>query len=282
MPGGHGFGEESTQLTSRVVSAYRRANLVWLVAAISAFVVAVVFAVMARVGSSAVSEAAAAALEGEASRIAAAIDASARGVRLEAEGIAKTPMLRAAILTDAATLADVVATEVRFEAKPGEMLEFFQVRGTTATSLLKLPPNASIEPLFGDRTRLDNVGGGLNVVAATPIVPQDADSDLTGQVVLSAPVDLAAVRNSLAQLASDAVLIGIGQPIPLIPKAGASGTPTVLPVKPSDEWKLGELSLQVTPRAARAAARWLDPASYGAAALASLLLLVFFLGRRRG
>lgn len=274
--------EERTDLTPRVVSAYRRANLVWLVGAIAAFTVAIVFAVMARVGSSAMTQASTAQIEGEADRIAAAIGTSARGAHMKAEGIAAAPMLRAAILTDAATVADVAATEVKFTAQPGEMLELFQVQDKKASSLLKLPDGAAIEPLFGTRTRLDNVGGGFNVVAARPIAPQDSASLITGQILLSMPVDLAEARNRLSQIADEAVLFGLGDPVILVAKRGGNGTkPISMPVKLDDEWKLGELTLQVTPRRAGAPAAWLDPVSYGAAGLASLLLLVWFIARRR-
>lgn len=277
------FEEDHTDLTPRVLGAYRRANLVWLIAAACVFLIAIVFAVVARVGVSAIHKASAAGIDSEAARVAAAIDSSARAAQLKADGIAATPMLRAAIVTDAATIADVVSTEVRVADKPGEVIEFFQVRDQTTTSLLKLPAGAPlIAPVMGRAMRLDNLGAdGLNLVVGSPITPNDAGSALTGQLVLSVPVELAEARKRLAEIAAEAVLYGAGDPIILVSTPGAAGAKINRAVRASDEWKLGELTVSVTPLASSGGATWLDPVSYVAAGLAALLLVIWFVARRR-
>src|SRR5882672_1397390 len=90
--------DENTDLTPRIVAAQRRANMVWLVGAIAAFLAAGGISLIA--GNDKTSSAA---IEVEAQRIAGAIDNSAKGAHVQADGIAGTPMLRAAIVTDAAT-----------------------------------------------------------------------------------------------------------------------------------------------------------------------------------
>lgn len=282
---GESFEEEHTQLTPRVLVAYRRATLVWLVAAACVFLVAIVLAVVARVGVSATHEASASGIDAEASRVAAAIDSSARAAQLKADGIAATPMLRAAIVTDGATIADVIATEVRIAGKPGEVMEFFQVRDKTPTSILKVPADAPAkQPLMGRAMRLDNLGAdGLNVVVGSPITPNDAGSAITGQLVLSVPVELAEARKRLAEIGSEGVLYGAGDPIILTSKPGATnrGPKISRAVRASDEWKLGELTISVTPHAQSGGASWLDPVSYVVAGIGALLLVVWFFARRR-
>lgn len=278
------FEEEHTDLTPRVLVAYRRATLVWLVGAACLFLVAIVLALVARVGVSATHQASASGIDTEASRVAAAIDSSARAAQLKADGIAATPMLRAAIVTDGPTIADVIATEVRITGKPGEVIEFFQVRDKTPTTILKLPANAAQQqPLMGRAMRLDNLGAdGLNLVVGSPITPNDADSPITGQLVLSVPIELAEARQRLAEIASEAVLYGAGDPIILISKPGTSGGPKISrAVRASDEWKLGELTMSVTPQAQTGGATWLDPVSYVAAGIGALLLVIWFVARRR-
>ena len=117
------------------------------------FVMAIVLVVVARVGVSATHQASASGIDTEASRMAAAIDSSARAAQLRADGIAATPMLRAAIVSDGATIADVV----RITGKPGEVIEFFQVRDKVPTTVLKLPADAA------DHARVED-----EAAAATP------------------------------------------------------------------------------------------------------------------
>ena len=66
---------------------------------------------------------AATALGDDASAVGAAIDAVANDVRLRAQGVASTPMLRAAIETDAATLQDMVHDGALFKPAAGEVVD---------------------------------------------------------------------------------------------------------------------------------------------------------------
>jgi len=271
--------DENTDLTPRIVLAQRRANLVWLVAAVGPILAAgITFLAGGGDKTSAV------ALEMEAQRIATAIDLSAKSAHVQADGVAMTPMVRAGIETDAATMADIARNEIRLSLKPGERLEIFQIRGSTSLTLVRWPPMATaVAPVAGRETRLENSGkGSLDVVAGSPIEPQNQQKrDIRGEVGLSIPVDLASARQRLSELSVEANLTGVGQPLALVSsEAGAAGAAQLsFPVQPSSEWKLPPLTLTASVAARRP--RWIAPARYACLALGGLMLIMFLSGLRR-
>ena len=276
--------DENTDLTPRIVLAQRRANLVWLIGAIGALV-----------GAGAVSFVAQrtdrntpVAVEIEAERIASAIDLSAKSAHVQADGVAMTPMVRAAIETDAATMNDVARNEIHLALNPGETLEVFQVRGGAPTTLLRWPASATaLRPVPGRGTRLENSGkSSLDVVAGAPIEPQGErrgkpTTSVEGEVAMSTPVDLALTRQRLSALVVEASLVGVGQPLVLTArKPGAGDTTQVsFPVQPSTDWKLPAMSLATEIASKRP--RWITPARYACVALAGMMLLLFVFGLRR-
>src|SRR6185503_9490505 len=108
--------DENTDLTPRAVLAQRRANLVWLVGAIGALVGAGAVSFVAQSSDRTTPVA----VEIEAERIASAIDLSAKSARVQADGVAMTPMVRAGIETDAATMNDIARNEIHLALQPGE------------------------------------------------------------------------------------------------------------------------------------------------------------------
>jgi hypothetical protein len=272
--------DEHTDLTPRIVLAQRRANLVWLVGAIGALVVAGGIAFVAEDSDKTTPVA----VEIEAERIAAAIDSSAKSAHVRADGVAMTPMVRAAIETDAATMDDIAKNEIHLALTPGETLEMFQIRGTSVATLLRWPADATpLRPITGHETRLENSGkSSLDVVAASPIQPQgDHKIGIEGEVELSVPVDLALTRQRLSALAVEASLIGVGEPLVLVANKGgaASGAPLTFPVQPSADWKLPPMTLAAA--IANKRPRWITPARYTCVALSGMLLLLFLFGLRR-
>jgi hypothetical protein len=258
--------------------------MVWLIGAIAAFVVAVGTTVMARMSTQATDHTTSVAIENEAVRIATAIDSSARSAHLQADGIAATPMLRAAIVTDAATMTDMVVTEVKFRPTVGEMLEIFQIRDKTKPiTMLRLPSTAgAIEPVMGRGTRLENTGkGGLDVVAGSPIIPNDETTGFTGQISLQVPVELGGARQRLTELVVDAQVIGAGEPVGLVDGKGATGVSISFDIQPNAEWGFGPLSLKVMPAKGQERAKWIGPVRYGSLGLGVVLLLLFVIGLRR-
>jgi hypothetical protein len=272
--------DENTDLTPRIVLAQRRANLVWLVGAIGALVAAGAVSFVAQRSDRTTPVA----IEIEAERIASAIDLSAKSAHVQAGGVAMTPMVRAAIETDAATMNDVAKNEIHLALNPGEALEVFQVRGESAITLLRWPASATpLRPVPGRGTRLENSGkSSLDVVAGAPIEPQgERRAAVGGEVAMSIPVDLALTRQHLSALVVEASLVGVGQPLALIaPRAGAGETTQVsFPVQPSTDWKLP--AMRLTAELANRRPRWITPARYACVALSGMMLLLFVFGLRR-
>lgn len=272
--------DENTDLTPRVVLAQRRANLVWLVGAIGALVAAGAVSFVAQSGDRTTPVA----VEIEAERIASAIDLSAKSAHVQADGVAMTPMVRAAIETDAATMNDVAKNEIHLALNPGETLEVFQVRGERATTLLRWPASATpLRPVSGHGTRLENSGkSSLDVVAGAPIDPQgERKAEVGGEVAMSIPVDLALTRQHLSALVVEASLVGAGQPLALVAARTGTGETTQVsfPVQPGADWKLP--TMRLTAEIASRRPRWIAPARYAFVALSGMMLLLFVFGLRR-
>jgi hypothetical protein len=276
--------DENTDLTPRVVLAQRRANLVWLVGAIGALVGAGAVSFVAQSSDRTTPVV----VEIEAQRIASAIDLSAKSAHVQADGVAMTPMVRAAIETDAATMADVAKNEIHLALNPGETLEVFQVRGGSPTTLLRWPASATpLRPVPGHGTRLENSGkSSLDVVAGAPIAPQgerqgEKNTGVEGEVAMSTPVDLALTRQRLSALVVAASLVGVGEPLVLIGHNADAGDTTQVsfPVQPSADWRLPTMNLNAELASRRP--RWIAPARYACVALSGAMLLLFVFGLRR-
>ena len=269
--------DEHTDLTPRIVQAERRANLVWLVGAIGALIAAGGVTFVASDDKTTP-----VAVEIEAQRIAAAIDLSAKSAHVQADGVAMTPMVRAGIETDAATMADIARNEIHLALNPGETLELFQSRGKTTQTLLRWPPSATaVQRIDGRETRLENSGkGSLHVVAGAPIEPQgQRKTDASGEVAIAIPVDLAPTRQRLSELVLEASLVGVGPPLALVPHRGGPGIRLMAVVRPSADWHLPAMTLAAT--VANKRPRWIDPARYGFVGLGAAMLVMFLVGLRR-
>jgi hypothetical protein len=271
--------DEHTDLLPRIVLARRRANLMWLVGAAGASIAAAGIGLFAGDGD----KTAPAAVEIEAARIAAAIDSAAKSAHVQADGVAMTPMVRAGIETDAATMVDIARNEIHLALRPGETLEVFQIRGKTIATMLRWPTNATpVRPIRGRATRLENSGkNSLDVVAGSPIEAQSERSTGTeGEVAMSIPVDLALTRQRLSELVVDASLVGIGEPLALVSNNGDRDGATLVkfPVEPSADWKLPPLTLEAALATARPG--WITPARYTCIVLCGIMLVLFLRGLR--
>ena len=252
----------------------RRSPMVWLAGAVLAAVIGVGVTILDRTMSSAGERTIAAALTADVEKLAATFESAARSAHLRADGIATTPMLRAAIETDAATLSDLANTEMVFTADRGEALEVFQFRGDRATSLLRIPKTAlSVQPLKGRSTRFQSDARGVTLAASAPISGYRAG--VTGGLVISAPVDLTAIRRALAEHAVRATLTGLGAEVPLATASdGAGGSPLKLSVPSSGDWNAGGAAVIAVPRPA-AGLIWAGEARLMSWGLAALLLAGF-------
>ena len=259
----------------------RRRRVGWLVGAALAALVAGGALVGEQWMAKSREQAAREALDGEAEKIAMAIDAEIRTAHLHADAIASAPMLRAAIETDAATLLDMAASEKVFTPAPGEVIEIFQQK-EEPVSLLRIPPIARpLQPVVGQKARLERAEGRLAIEVGAPIAGYGADR-VGGLLTVSVLVDLASVCRSLDQRAVAAALTGLGEPIPLCAKTQVPAARAIsVPLPPGPEWKGTPLALGAAPRAA-AAPGWIFALEMASAAAALLMLGVFALGRRRG
>ena len=188
--------------------------------------------------------------------------------------------MRAAILTDMETVADLVASE-HFEVKPlaGETIELFQRDGNSVTSLLRTPANApAIRFMAGAGTRLENVGVALHVIV-TAEVERLKDGlgykpTISGSLALSEPIALDDVRTKLAAVALSASITGAGKtPLVVLPVApGSAGAPLHATIHPNPEW-FADLTLVASPRTIHAHQSWIMPVRILGFALAALLFV---------
>jgi len=100
------------------------------------------------------------------------------GAKQRAMAIAASPMLRAAIDTDAATMLDLLTTEATFALRPGEVLEVYQ---GTSVLLARVPPSST--PLA--RSGSDASGGRVQV--SVPVLGRTRKP--AGTLVLAVPFD---------------------------------------------------------------------------------------------
>jgi hypothetical protein len=278
------FEEEHTEILARIAWARKRPSKWWLVGAALSFTGAFVITVFAQ-ATHALEHATTLALEDEAAEIGRTIDAAAGAAHQRAEAIANTAIMRAAILTDAATVADVLQNEFQFKLAAGEVVELFQIHDAKLEMLIRMPAAAAL-PQVKDRNvtiaELDDSGARVVVGAHVDRLKNGAgyDSNMTGMFVLSAPVDLAAVRQRLSEHAVDATLAESGKSVQLVHRSPATAGEFVRLAVPS---RTAALTLTVMPQLTNHHARWIDRARRVTVGLGVLMLISFaliFLVRR--
>jgi len=188
----------------------RRIQIAWLIAALAPIgaVVALGLVKPAKPPPLQIDEAAAVA-----QLVGTTIDGEVRSAQVRAEAMASSSMLRAAIQTDAATLADMAKdNDVAFPHKPTETIEVFHVAGERRTSLLRLPADApATTPPPPGTQRIEQRGDGVIVIADAPVT----SGTVTGEVVLVAPIDLSSIRARKYEHLTGVVLTGFPKEIPL-------------------------------------------------------------------
>src|SRR3954469_5610337 len=106
--------DEHTEVLARAVWTHRRPSMRWPGGAAMWFAAAIAITVCAPHSTHTLAPATVAALEHQAAELGLTIDAAVRVASQRAQSVANTPMMRAAILTDAATVADVMKSELKF------------------------------------------------------------------------------------------------------------------------------------------------------------------------
>ena len=162
-----------------------------------------------------------AALRADATQLAQTIEDVARATRMRADAMAATPLLRAAIETDAATIRDMALSEHLFTPAKGDVIEVFQDRHGKGTLLLRLPDAASSSPeMPAGQAHVARTGSGLEVLVASQVTNQAGAP--SGTLEIATTLDLSATGRSIAGVARDASIVGLGAPVSFAP-AGAAG-----------------------------------------------------------
>jgi hypothetical protein len=162
-----------------------------------------------------------AALESRADLLATTLDGDARAAIVRAEAIAASPVLRAAIDTDATTLADMARDrDMSLSLREHDVVEIYQVRAGKRALLLRLPATAApLQAPVAGQARIDGAANRVVVVASAAIA--NGRSAVAGELVLSTPVDLVNITKRIAEQTDGAQLVGMQKPIVLEQSASA-------------------------------------------------------------
>ena len=216
-----------------------------------------------------------------AGRIGERLSFQVRAARERAAAIAASPMLRAAVATDARTVQDMVAHEDLLAPRPGEVIELVQRRGSRATSLARLPAGAGpTAPVEAGAMRIDPAQGGVVVTAAARVAAVYGDTAVDGALVVASRLERATLAGELPPGLQRASIRGLEREVELIaprrPPSGGRGAELAVPL--AREW-MPEVTLNVElpPLAGDGlrAARWI------ACALAFACLAFYLVGRHR-
>ncbi len=222
-------------------------------------------------------------LEADAAQLSAVLDASLRSAKTRGSSIATSPVLRASMETDAATILDVVHDERLIVPESGETIELFLTRDGRSQKVLRVPQAAaSLGDLPEKTARLEVVGTGLRLVATTPVVRQKGE--VGGKIVLASAVDLGPIRGRLSADALGATLTGLDKPLELLPRQepGTEAVEIVVPVTMPAELGVASASLRAMVRTTTRGGT-LRNARYGAWGISGFLLFGFLgIGALRG
>jgi hypothetical protein len=257
--------------------ARRFGRLAFLVAAIAPAIAAIVLRVSQPAPLTPAAQTKSAEAEAVAQLVGTMIDGEAHAAQVRADAIASSTMLRAAIQTDAATVADMFKDQdVAVTLGKGERMEIFQTRDNNSVSLFRYPTDsAPITPVAPGSARLELAGNAVTVVVTTPVAKQGGG--VLGSIALASPIDLGRAQTRTYEQLSGVSLTGFAKPLSLGGGAPAStGTKISVPVI-TTATKGPALSVTATLAAAQVAAagKAVTYAVYICAVLATLFLLLY-------
>jgi len=271
------YEEEHTDILARVMWARKRPGTPWLFGAALSLTVGVVLTMSARRATHMREHETVLALAHEAAEIGRVVDAAARAAHQRADRIANTAMMRAAILTDAATVADLLRSEFKLSAAPGDVLELFQLRGADLETLLRWPAAAAALPVVMDDVtivHLDGAGPRVIVGAHIDRIKDGVgyDANVSGAFVLSTPVDLRPICQRLSDHATEATLAEPGESLQLVHRSSPAIGDLVQLTVPS---RTAPLTLTVAPAPPAGRGGWIAAVRNAAFALGGVMLIVF-------
>jgi tRNA A-37 threonylcarbamoyl transferase component Bud32 len=255
----------------------RRSNPAWLVAAIVAAAAGAALLVADPQGTAG-ADPNLVLVKGDADKLAAAIESATRAAQLRADGLAQTPMLRAAIETDVATVKDMFKNEFSLKLGPGDTFELLQKHDGELATMLEVPPSAKLVVRADHQPRLRVVTpSGLEVGVSTAVTSQGGSE--IGAVALGTKIDLAPAIAQLGSHVVGAELRGLDAPIVLVPARGAGASTEIALALPKE---LGVVvSLAATLPAAPANGPTFARIRAGCWALAGVLGLLYFVNLLR-
>jgi len=252
----------------------RRRRATWMIGALVSALIAVGLTFVEPMLGGSNASALRSELDQAAERLAFTIDSAMRTARTRVDGLAATPMLRAAIDTDESTMRDVFASELGYTPEPDEIVEVFQNRGAEPSLLIRVPTSApALVALVGRSAHLQGHGANLALIVAAPV----KGKEMAGLVEISSTIDLAPLRPRLVGGFASAKLSGLDHDVALI-EGDAKGASLTVPVPVAD--KATTLQLVATPKP-KPTPTWTNPVRWASAGLAVLLLLIFAVGTRK-
>lgn len=266
-------GDTTEELPS-LVRARRLLHVALAVFSLAAFGLATVLALAPPQGAAVVAPESTAAIEAEAQRLAVVLESTMKAVHAQALAMTTGPQIRAGIMTDAATVKDLVTSELQLPRNLNQTLEVVQLRDGARIVLLTLPEGSP--PIAAGTAARIAIDGRreLAVIVAPPIAPYDEASPITGKLVLSTPLDFTMTRDNLAPTAMRATLSGPGWKYVLANTEGDAGDHIVRQVALAPAWGIPPLVLDVAPRLTSVVATWAGPVRLGAAGVGLVLALV--------
>ena len=268
----HSVGD-TTDLLPRVAAARRNLHILLAVLTVGLLAVVVVLSLRPPMTAGRVSAETSAALDAEAKRLALIIKATVDSSRNQASTMAQGTQIRAGIMTDAATVKDLVTSEIQLPRTLNQTLELVQLMDAQRTILLRMPDGAPpIGVTHAGETRFEIDGRKeLAAVVGVPIIPVQPDVPMLGALVLSTPLDFAVTKDNLAAHATRIAISGDKWSFPIAELPGTAGPAQHLPIAIDGAPKL---VLDVEPIATASPASWVMPAKLGAGVVALILALV--------
>jgi hypothetical protein len=280
----HSVGD-TTDLLPRVAAARRNFHIGLTVLVLMLLGVVALLALRPPTGRSKVPAEASAAVDAEAKRLAVIFDATIKAAHVQADNMAAGTQIRAGIMTDAATVKDLVTSEIQLPRNLNQTLELVQLMDAQRNVLLRMPDGAPPVPVtHAMETRFEVDGRKeLAVIVAAPVAPVDNTSQITGELVLSTPLDFAVTRDNLGPHATAASIVVGSTAFPVLGQPGTAGMFQSTPIPLDANWHVGRLALAIAVGTVAAPASWVVPVKLlcGGLALAFALVLAISLYRNR-
>lgn len=272
---------DHTDLLPRVAAAKRNLHITLGTIAVALLGFAALLIIKPPMNAGSVSAETTLGIDNEAKRLGIVIDATIKAARNQADTMSRGTQIRAGIMTDVATVKDLVTSEIQLPRNLNQTLELVQLMDAKRNLLLRMPDGSPpIGATVSAEMRFEIDGRGeLAVVVGAPVAPVDNTSAITGTLVLSTPIDFTLTRENLAPHASRIVLAGDKWKFPLAQNEADAGITTSIAVPLTAS--TAPLSLEVSPRVTPAKASWVFPAKLAAGIAAFVVAMVLALSLYR-